>query len=316
MSIISEQRTLPNSPRPPNAAWNAGCCLRISKTTCSTPRHVRNKRGRNRPLHRRFRAKPVRAGRKSPWRSGSNWAGTCWTRSCWISSPSATNCPATCWTIVDETRANWFHDVLGVILRFAAGQPGQLRRAPAADPVPGRVARQRRLRGPCRPMHPPAQQSGLAVRIIAPKQRVEHMMQRRNLEQSAAAQLVDELDAARAEFCRRHFHRDIQDPLEYDLVINTARLSVEAAAELIVDAFASVPRTCRTRARRRTCASDDARSRIGNAMQKTPEIPRHPAHPRRNRRGELLAGAELLEPAQSAAVADRPGRPRRSSWPS
>jgi cytidylate kinase len=86
-------------------------------------------------------------------------------------------------------------------------------------------------------------QGGLAVRVIAPKQqRIEYVMQHRKLELATATRLVDDLDGARTEFCQRHFHRDVRDPLEYDLVVNTARLSVGAAAQLIVDAFAHVPR--------------------------------------------------------------------------
>jgi S-DNA-T family DNA segregation ATPase FtsK/SpoIIIE len=65
-----------------------------------------------------------------------------------------------------------------------------------------------------------------------------------------AARLIDELDRGRDDFCRRHFHHDSTDPLEYDLIVNSARLSSDAAAELIVDAFC--------RARRGRAAKDDA----------------------------------------------------------
>ena len=145
--------------------------------------------------------------------------------------------------IVDETRANWFHDVLGSFFdsrlvsqdRYVA----HLERIIYLAALHGNIVFVGRAAQYILPRH-----SGLAVRIIAPKrQRIEDIMRRRNLERTEAGQLVDELDAARAEFCRRHFHREVSDPQEYDLTVNMARLSVEAAAELIVDAFCRVPRT-------------------------------------------------------------------------
>jgi cytidylate kinase len=145
--------------------------------------------------------------------------------------------------IVDETRANWFHDVLGSFFdsRLVSQDSflAHLERIIYLAALHGNVVFVGRAAQYILP-----RQSGLAVRIIAPKrQRIEDLMQRRNLGRAEATQLVDELDAGRAEFCRRHFHRNIQDPLEYDLVINTARLSIEAAAELIVDAFCRARRS-------------------------------------------------------------------------
>ncbi|MCU0980996.1 MAG: cytidylate kinase-like family protein [Pirellulaceae bacterium] len=146
--------------------------------------------------------------------------------------------------VVDETRANWFHDVLGVFfdsrLVSQDAYVAHLHRLVYLAALHGNVVFVGRAANFILP-----RQSGLSVRIIAPKpQRVEYVLQRRNLQQATAARLVDDLDGARTEFCRRHFHRDVRDPLEYDLVINTARLAVPAAAQLIVEAFASVPRTC------------------------------------------------------------------------
>lgn len=146
--------------------------------------------------------------------------------------------------VVDETRANWFHDVLGGFfdsrLVSQDAYVAHLQRLVYLAALHGNVVFVGRAAHFILP-----RQSGLAVRIIAPKpQRVEYVLQRRNLQPETAARLVDDLDGARAEFCRRHFHRDVRDPMEYDLVINTGRVSVEAAAELIVEAFANIPRTC------------------------------------------------------------------------
>ncbi len=146
--------------------------------------------------------------------------------------------------VVDETRANWFHDVLGVFfdsrLVSQDAYTAHLHRIIYLAALHGNVVFVGRAAQYILP-----RQSGLAVRIIAPKQqRIEYLMLHRHLDLATATRLADDLDAARGEFCRRHFHRDVREPLEYDLVINTARLTVEAAAELIADTFARIPRIC------------------------------------------------------------------------
>jgi len=45
--------------------------------------------------------------------------------------------------------------------------------------------------------------------------------------------VVQKSDRERAAFIEHHFHRNIDDPLAYDLILNTGEVSVEAAAELI-----------------------------------------------------------------------------------
>jgi len=145
--------------------------------------------------------------------------------------------------IVDETRANWFHDVLGTFfdsrLVSQDSYVRHLQRTMYLAALHGKVVFVGRGAQCVLPRN-----NGVAVRIIAPKkQRVEHMTQRLNMGRSEAEKLVSELDAARAEFCQRHFHHNVEDPLEYDLVINTARLSTEAAAELIVDTLCRAQRS-------------------------------------------------------------------------
>lgn len=147
--------------------------------------------------------------------------------------------------IVDETRANWFHDVLGTFLdsRLVSQDSyvTHLKRILYLAALYGNIVFVGRGAQCVLP-----RSNGVAVRIIAPlKQRVERMMQLFTLGRREAAKLVDELDASRAEFCRRHFHHGIQDPLEYDLIINTARLSPEAAADLIVDTLCQAQRSGR-----------------------------------------------------------------------
>jgi len=78
--------------------------------------------------------------------------------------------------------------------------------------------------------------SVLRVRIIAPyEERVERWAEREWLDPEYARILVRKSDQQRAGFIKYYFDRDWEDPLHYDLVINTSRLSEETAVKLIVD---------------------------------------------------------------------------------
>jgi len=79
---------------------------------------------------------------------------------------------------------------------------------------------------------------GVAVRIIASeKYRIAQLMRRHGMEEAAARRFMVEIDQGRREFVARFFHRDIDDPHLYDLVINVERLGPEATVEQIVVAY-------------------------------------------------------------------------------
>ncbi|RME41532.1 MAG: BON domain-containing protein [Deltaproteobacteria bacterium] len=72
------------------------------------------------------------------------------------------------------------------------------------------------------------------VRIIAPfEERVERWAEREWLDPEYARLLVRRSDQQRAGFIKYYFDRDWEDPLHYDLVINTSKLSHETAVDLI-----------------------------------------------------------------------------------
>lgn len=74
------------------------------------------------------------------------------------------------------------------------------------------------------------------VRVIAPfEDRVERWAEREWLDPDIARVLVRKSDQQRAGFIKYYFNRDWQDPLGYDLTINTQRLSEEMAVRLICD---------------------------------------------------------------------------------
>jgi cytidylate kinase len=75
------------------------------------------------------------------------------------------------------------------------------------------------------------------VRLVAPlEQRIQHTSKYYNLSEAEAARLVKESDQARRRYLRRYFDADIDDPLLYDLVLNTGRLGFARAAEIVAQA--------------------------------------------------------------------------------
>jgi len=74
------------------------------------------------------------------------------------------------------------------------------------------------------------------VRIIAPfEERVERWAEREWIDPDLARSLVRKSDQQRAGFIKYYFDRNWEDPLEYDLVINTSKLSHETAVQLIIE---------------------------------------------------------------------------------
>jgi len=78
----------------------------------------------------------------------------------------------------------------------------------------------------------------LHVRIVGRiEERVQRCMERTNKSEAEAWRYVADMDAERAAFVREHFHADIADASNYDLIINSSRLSDQGAAELLLAAF-------------------------------------------------------------------------------
>jgi cytidylate kinase len=77
----------------------------------------------------------------------------------------------------------------------------------------------------------------LRVRFVAPfDERVEMFAEREWIDPDLARELIRKSDHQRGGFIHFYFDRDWQDPLGYDLVINTARMSRGAAVDVIVAA--------------------------------------------------------------------------------
>ncbi|MHB1133806.1 MAG: cytidylate kinase-like family protein [Chloroflexota bacterium] len=81
----------------------------------------------------------------------------------------------------------------------------------------------------------------LHVFIYAPDDaRVDRLMERQQVTAARAKQLVRESDQHREGYLRTYYGAEWQDPDLYDLIVNTARIGMAEAAELIVQASQSL----------------------------------------------------------------------------
>jgi cytidylate kinase len=139
--------------------------------------------------------------------------------------------------LVDETTYNWVHDIIGpwfdhrivphekylvymTRLFLAAAKRGNV-------VFVGRGA-QFLLPRDC----------GMAVRIVASEHyRIARIMEEFKLSEAAAKRFMHEVDRGRREFVLKYFHRDLNDPHQFDLVVHVDRLGPQGAADEIVTTY-------------------------------------------------------------------------------
>jgi len=77
----------------------------------------------------------------------------------------------------------------------------------------------------------------IRVRIVAPLDvRVENVSSNFGVSAEEAKRRIIRTESERRAFIRKYFNADITDPINYDLVLNTGTLSIEAAADAIKSA--------------------------------------------------------------------------------
>ena len=69
--------------------------------------------------------------------------------------------------------------------------------------------------------------------------RLKRVMETMNLDIKAAGQEIYNFDSSRREFIKKYFKADIEDPVNYDLVINTDHIEYQAAVSLIISILAA-----------------------------------------------------------------------------
>jgi len=79
---------------------------------------------------------------------------------------------------------------------------------------------------------------GLRVRVVAPVEvRAQRIANRENLSLKAARSEIQRSDRERARLASRDSGQSVADPLNYDVTINTAELTLEAATEVVLTAL-------------------------------------------------------------------------------
>ncbi|MCB9787466.1 MAG: cytidylate kinase-like family protein [Deltaproteobacteria bacterium] len=78
----------------------------------------------------------------------------------------------------------------------------------------------------------------LAVRLVANRDhRLARTMELEGCRLDEAVALLDETDAQRAAFARKHFGADVRDPEQYHMILSSDALGIETSAEVIVEAY-------------------------------------------------------------------------------
>ena len=78
----------------------------------------------------------------------------------------------------------------------------------------------------------------LHVLVVAPWEiRVRRTMESEALDEESAKQSISRFDNTTRDFIKKYFKAERENPVYYDLVINTGRLSLDIAAAVVVDTF-------------------------------------------------------------------------------
>jgi cytidylate kinase len=80
----------------------------------------------------------------------------------------------------------------------------------------------------------------LHVRIVAPLDfRVEYLMMDRGVTRDAALRIISDSDRAQSEFLQKLYGINVDDPVNYHIVLNSASVNIEMAVKAV--AFACSP---------------------------------------------------------------------------
>jgi len=78
----------------------------------------------------------------------------------------------------------------------------------------------------------------LRVRFVCPMElRVQGVMKRRDVTEEAASRLIEKVDEERETFMQQHYGRPLEDPSNFDLVLNSGTLPEEVAVETVMTAY-------------------------------------------------------------------------------
>lgn len=76
----------------------------------------------------------------------------------------------------------------------------------------------------------------LSIRIVAPfEMRAHNVACDFNVPETEASRRILKTESERRAFIRKYFHANISDPLNYDLVLNRAKLNLEDTVDAVID---------------------------------------------------------------------------------
>jgi cytidylate kinase len=76
------------------------------------------------------------------------------------------------------------------------------------------------------------------ILVVAPLDlRVKRIVESSKLDEGNAKKEIERFDSSRREFTKRYFHAELEDPVYYDLVINTEHLIFGDAASIVIGAL-------------------------------------------------------------------------------
>ncbi len=142
--------------------------------------------------------------------------------------------------LLDKDAANWVTDILGDLMPHAMitrdTYTQELRRVLQLLAVHGEVIFLGRDANFFLPHG-----RGLSVRVVAAiEDRIARVCSRSGMDRERAHNEIKEADRARAQAVSHAFDCDVEDPLYYDLVLNSSRCPIEELADVVV-------RICRKR---------------------------------------------------------------------
>ncbi|REL33441.1 cytidylate kinase-like family protein [Rhodohalobacter sp. SW132] len=76
------------------------------------------------------------------------------------------------------------------------------------------------------------------VRVVSPlKTRTLLYAERNDMNRIEARKLIEKKDQERADFIKRYFYKDLRNPTDYDMIINSGKFTLEQMARLVLDAY-------------------------------------------------------------------------------
>jgi cytidylate kinase len=73
------------------------------------------------------------------------------------------------------------------------------------------------------------------IRIVAPAcARIRNLIDLEGMTESQACEEIRSVDRDRAQFVKRYFHKDINDPADYDMILNLATHTLEGTVKIIL----------------------------------------------------------------------------------